>query len=63
MGVSVLSSSFFSLQNAKNKRNLTAKIEMAKFLQKTIEESAVEAKKKDGQTVESFGAFIEQVLV
>lgn len=35
---------------------------MAKFLQKTIKESAVEAKvKQEGQTVESFSQFLDKV--
>jgi len=49
-------------QNVKNKRNLKAKIEMAKFLQKTIKECAPESKKKNGEhTGESFGNFIESI--
>ena len=34
---------------------------MAKFLQKTIQESAIESKKKEGQTAESFANFIDTV--
>ena len=35
---------------------------MAKFLQKTIEESAVVSKKKGGQSVESFSLFMHKVF-
>nr|ALK02786.1 mitochondrial LETM1 and EF-hand domain-containing protein 1 [Aplysia californica] len=48
-------------EKEKIKKTLKAKIEMAKFLQKTIKESPVEAKKKDGQTAESFGLFLDKI--
>ncbi|GFO23857.1 mitochondrial letm1 and EF-hand domain-containing protein 1 [Plakobranchus ocellatus] len=49
------------VENDKIKKTLKAKIEMAKFLQKTIQESAIESKKKEGQTVESFANFIDTI--
>ena len=49
------------VENDKIKKTLKAKIEMAKFLQKTIQESAIESKKKEGQTAESFANFIDTV--
>uniref|UniRef100_A0A2C9JW29 Mitochondrial proton/calcium exchanger protein n=1 Tax=Biomphalaria glabrata TaxID=6526 RepID=A0A2C9JW29_BIOGL len=49
------------VENEKIKKTLKAKIEMAKFLQKTIQESALEAKKSDGQTAQSFASFIDKI--
>ncbi|XP_059139687.1 mitochondrial proton/calcium exchanger protein-like [Physella acuta] len=49
------------VENEKTKKTLKAKIEMAKFLQKTIKESAVEAKKQEGQTAQSFASFIDKI--
>ncbi|GFS17628.1 mitochondrial LETM1 and EF-hand domain-containing protein 1 [Elysia marginata] len=49
------------VENDKIKKTLKAKIEMAKFLQKTIQESAIESKKKEGQTAESFANFIDTI--
>ncbi|CAG5119365.1 unnamed protein product [Candidula unifasciata] len=52
----------FQAEKEKFKKTLKAKIEMAKFLQKTIKESAVEAKgKQEGQTVESFAQFLDKI--
>ncbi|RUS78467.1 hypothetical protein EGW08_013755 [Elysia chlorotica] len=49
------------VENDKIKKTLKAKIEMAKFLQKTIQESAIQSQKKEGQTAESFANFIDTI--
>ncbi|CAG5129446.1 unnamed protein product [Candidula unifasciata] len=48
-------------EKKKRKKTLKAKLEMAKFLQKTVQESAVEADKHEGQTVESFAQFMDKI--
>lgn len=60
----ILTHFLHSLQNVekeKIKKTLKAKIEMAKFLQKTVKESAVQVEKQDGQTAESFAQFLDEV--
>lgn len=49
------------VEKEKSKKTLKAKIEMAKFLQNTIKESAVQAKKQDGQTAQSFASFLDKI--
>ncbi|BFZ02146.1 hypothetical protein BsWGS_05186 [Bradybaena similaris] len=48
-------------EKEKRKKTLKAKLEMAKFLQKTVNESAVETNKHEGQTVESFAEFMQKI--
>ncbi|XP_076460775.1 mitochondrial proton/calcium exchanger protein-like isoform X2 [Babylonia areolata] len=43
------------------KKNLKLKLEMAKFLQDTIRESALQKKKKKGSAAEEFSQFVEKI--
>lgn len=54
---------YYKFQKEKRKKKLKAKLEMAKFLQKTVHESAVEVNKHEGQTVESFAEFMQKVFL
>ena len=54
--------SFFTYQEENKKKQLKVKIQMAKFLQDTVEEMAVTAKeKKTQEVVADFANFFEKV--
>lgn len=48
-------------EQEKLKKNLKVKLEMAKFLQETIHETALQAKKKKGGAVEEFSQFVDKI--
>ena len=51
----------FVSQQEKLKKQLKLKVEMAKFLQETIHESALQKKTKKSSAAEEFSAFVEKV--
>ena len=48
-------------QQEKLKKSLKLKLEMAKFLQETIHETALETKKQEGNAAAEFSEFVEKV--
>ncbi len=50
-------------QQAKNRKKLKSKIEMAKFLQDTVEEMSLLKKGAHSEKVQEFKLFMEKVLV
>lgn len=59
----MLPSTFFeeNKEQEKLKKNLKVKLEMAKFLQETIHETALQSKKKKGAAVEEFSQFVDKI--
>lgn len=61
MGIKHFSTLFNTLQEERLKKELRVKLEMAKFLQDTVEEIALRNKADKGNVTEEFSSFFQKV--